>query len=200
MAKEENRDFGEDIVDMLEPQIFEKYSISLKQLLADPLAIEDKDNAAGKIPAIKEDIDNYMNKLNSQSSESQETLDKSLQNANNISIQLKELITTVAREKQIPVLNATFGRNIKKDEVISIENFDENVTLLVNKLISTSLFVVNESYRYREYEIGAWVFSSNKDYALQVFMPPHEIMIIDSAKSELDGLLDQALSILSSKA
>ena len=39
MAKEENRDFGEDIVDMLEPQIFEKYSISLKQLLADPLAI-----------------------------------------------------------------------------------------------------------------------------------------------------------------
>lgn len=200
MAKEENRDFADDVVDMLEPQIFEKYSISLKQLLTDPLSIEDKETAAGKIGAIKADIDSYMDKLMSQSAENQGALDKSLENANNISAQLKEAITASAREKQIPVLNAAFGRNVKKDEVISIENFDENVALLINKLIASSLFVVNESYKYKEYEVGAWVFSSNKDYALQVFMPPHEIMIIDSAKTELDGLLDQSLAIMSSKA
>ena len=197
MANGENRDFADDVIDMLEPEISEKYNISLKLLVTDPLSIENKDDAANKIADIKGDVENYLDKLSAQSAEKPDELIKTLGNINDISIKLENAIITNAHEKQIPILNATLSRARKKDEVINIENFDENVMLLVNKLLATSLFAINESYTYKEYKIGSWIFSSAKNYSLQVFLAAHELMIIDYAKTELENMLEQASSILS---
>ena len=197
MADAENNDFADNIIDILEPQISEKYNISLKMLLTDPLSIENKKDTIEKITDIKTDINSYIDTLISESSEKESELNKLLENINDVSLKLDAFIKKNATEKNIPVLKAIYSRNTKKDKIINIENFEENVTLLVNKLLSASLFVIDESYKYKEYDVGAWIFSSNNDYAIEVFLPPQELMIIESARIELNNLIDQTNAILS---
>ncbi|MCL4383541.1 MAG: hypothetical protein M1168_03675 [Candidatus Marsarchaeota archaeon] len=188
--------FLETVISILEPEISKNYNISFTALLTDPNSITDKENIDEKIKNIRRDANTYIDNLSAQSEDKQAELDKAMNNINNISDQAEQFITSQAMQNQTPLLNSLFEHKEKQDEIIYFEKFNENEQLLVKKLLSSSLFVVNMSDNYNNYKIGSWIFAGNKNYNLKALMPPNELLIIGSVKQEINDLLDQAASVL----
>lgn len=192
-----SNDFTDTVISILEPEIQEKYKLSLTALLTNPDSVIDKENITEKITNIKIDVNNYIDNLISQSSDKQLELDKTMDNLNNLSIQLEQLINLEANQKQLPILTAIFEHNEKQDQTIYFEKFNENEQLLVKKFIDSSIFIINTSEIYNHYKIGSWIFSGNKIYRIKVHVPENELLIIESTKIEINDLLEQSLSFFS---
>ncbi len=192
-----SNDFTDTLISILEPEVQEKYSLSLIKLLTNPGSIIDTVNINEKITNIKTDVNNYISNLLSKSSEKQLELDKTMDNINNLSIQLEQLINLESNQKQLPILTSIFEHNEKQDQTIYLEKFGDNEQLLVKKFIDSSIFIINMSEVYNHYKIGHWVFSGNKNYKIKVHVPENELLIIESTKIEINDLLNQSLSFFS---
>jgi hypothetical protein len=113
--------------------------------------------------------------------------------ADSITKQLSQNITSQARQNNTPVIRpVTMERDATREERLYIDAFDNSVISLVQRLVASSMLVADLGAAYKEYKIGSWLFSGNKNYLLSVYMPDNTLLSLETSRAELDNLLAAA--------
>ena len=62
----------------------------------------------------------------------------------------------------------------------------------MEKLVLSSMFIVDQSTVYKNYSFGSWLFSGSRGHVLSVFVPDSTFLVLEASRAELDGLLEAA--------
>ena len=61
---------------------------------------------------------------------------------------------------------------------------------LLAKLSANSSFIADFSTTYKTYNLGQWLFDGQKNFLISVAMEPNPYMDLDSAKDEINMIMD----------
>ena len=181
------------IVNELEPTVKTKYNVSLKRLLSNPGFMTSDKSPDVKIDNIKEEINNYLDKLVGEMSDESKRLEENAAKTDAVTKQLLQRITLESKQTNTPLIKPyALDRNEDQDQTIFINSANDSVFILLDKLTNSSVFVADMSYKYKNYSIGRWVFMGHEKYVVGVPLEPNPILDIENSRTELNRLLDQA--------
>ena len=84
-------------------------------------------------------------------------------------------------------------------EEITIESYDKGFEPLVSKFIENSYYVADLSAKYKEYNLGSWIFSGKKTYVLTLNQPTSVIFSIEDSRDTLVNLLGAVTANITSQ-
>ena len=190
-------DYTDAIITNMEGMVKSKYGIQLRDLLTDPSQVKQKDSA-DSIPKIKEDVDAYMDELADAMAPERKRVEDGMEKASAITAQLVQNISMQSKQYKVPVIKpVVLDRKDEDDIKIYIDNVDQGSLAVIEKLASWSTIIFDQSYKYKDYNIGSWLFSGDKVYSVTVYTPTSEYISLEYTREELDTLLDSAYDYLS---
>ncbi len=190
-------DYSDLLITGIDKQFGSKYKFSLRALLTDPSKYAMQPNVQITIANMKEDVDKYLDGKAAALTAEQKDLEDQAAKADSVTGQLTRSITMNAKQSNVPVIKPlTVNRDPTKEKTIYIDSVDGSVNALVEKLVASSLMVADLSTTYKDYKFGSWLFSGNKDYVLNVFVPDSPYLMLESSRIEIDALLLSASSFI----
>ncbi len=183
------------LISVMEPTIQSKFGISLRDLLNDPGKYAGTEGLDTKVSNIKEEIGNYVSSTIDSMPDDKRSFEDDAIKCDSMTKQLNQNISLQTKQNNVPLIKPdSMDRNVNDDQVVYINAVDNSVLSLVQKLAATSIFVADFSKSYRNYNIGEWFFSGQKNYVIRVNLQPSALITLDSARDELSGLLDEVVS------
>jgi len=190
-------DYTDMLIAEIDKSIGSKYKFSLKALLTDPSKYMSQQNIQVTIANMKEDVDSYFSEKAKGMVEEQRSLEDAASKADSMTGQLGRSIVTQARQGNVPVIKpVAVERDLTKEMTIYINAIDNDILSLIQKLMLSTVLVADLSTSYNNYRIGSWLFSGNKNYRLNVFMPDSPLLMLEASKAEIGNLLASALDFV----
>ncbi len=190
----DNYDISDDTqeyVNAIDQKIGDRYGVSLYNILNDSNALKGKDNAKQILIGMRADITEFFSSLTTKLKVEQEELENELKAADTLYNRINDLIKNKASFAGIPYVKP-FGieRDTDNEENIVIDQFDNTVDTLITRLVGVVHYIADISAQYKEYNLGTWLFSGNKNYLLTINPPTSILFNIEVGKSEINYALD----------
>jgi hypothetical protein len=101
------------------------------------------------------------------------------------------VIKNKASFASIPFIRpGSIDRDVEKEEDIIILTYDNSVDSLITRLVGVVHYVADLSTQYKDYNLGSWLFSGNKNYTLTINPPSSILFNIEVSKNEINFKLD----------
>jgi len=190
-------DYTDMMVGELEATVKSKYNLSLKKLLTNPMQFADDKTVSVKIDNIKEDVNKYLDDVVGQLEEERKALENNAVKSDSLTNQLNQRISLEAKQVNVPVIKPyAVARDETRDEIVYVNSVDSSTLALIDKLTNSSTFVADMTYKYKDYNIGVWFFSGQKNYVVSVALEPNPVLNVEGSRTELNMLIDNAKEIL----
>lgn len=185
------------LISIMEPTIKSKFDISLRELLNDPSKYSNIEGLDTKVGNIEDAVKEYINTTIDGMPEEKKNFENDALKCDSVTKQLGQNISLQAKQNSVPLIKPdSMDRNRDNEETVYISSVDNSVLSLVQKLAASALFIADFSNSYRNYNIGEWLFGGAKNYVIRVNLQPSAIITLDSAKDELNALLDQVVNFV----
>ncbi|MGC8628751.1 MAG: hypothetical protein ACP5T4_00880 [Candidatus Micrarchaeia archaeon] len=166
-----------------------EYDISFRDLLLNPQKYA-RPNFAATFKNIQNAVEAYFKDLLSGYADEQEKLNAELESLTSQYLQINTMISDKASLLKVPYIKPdAIDRNTAADEVITISKYDQNVDLLIGKLMSVSNFVADLSTNFGQSIFGSWLFSGQKNYVVSLAIPNSDVLTIEISKGTIDAML-----------
>ena len=186
-------DYADSLIDEIDRSISGKYKMGLRELLTDPTKYATSQDAGVAIANMKEDADKHMDELVAGMPEEKKRLEDDMSKISAITQQLGQNISMQSKQHNIALIKPVeISRDRGREDTIVLNSIDAEVLKLIERLVMSSVLIADFSYQYKSYNIGSWLFSGQKNYGVNVYVPQNEVFNIDLAKEELDDMLDEA--------
>jgi hypothetical protein len=190
-------DYTDMLISGIDKQLGGKYKFTLAGLLSNPNKYATQANVQMSIDNMKEDVEKYIDERVKALADEQKDFDDAASKADAVTGQLSRSISIQAKQSNIPMIKPiTMDRDTDREETIYIDTVDNGVTSLVQKLVASATMVADLSTTYKNYNIGSWLFSSSKNYVLNVYMPDSALLALEASRLEIEGLLNLASSTI----
>lgn len=184
------------LITVIEPAVKEKFSISLRDLLTTPSKYAGTDGFSTTISNIQEEVKNYVDSTIEGMPEEKRKFENDAIKCDSVTKQLSQNISLQTKQNNVPLIKPdSMDRDTDADQTLYISSVDNSMLSLVQKLVASSAFVADFSSSYRNYNIGEWLFSSSRNYVIRVNLKPSALITLDSARDELNGLLNQVVNL-----
>ncbi|MCL5007196.1 MAG: hypothetical protein M1164_00755 [Candidatus Marsarchaeota archaeon] len=191
-------DYTDAIVSNMDGMVKSKYGVSLRDLLSDPSSVASKEGVADSIKRIKEDVDAYLDELAESMGPERKRVEDGMSKASAITQQLAQNVSMQSKQYKVPLAKpVVLDRKDDDDTKIYVDSVDQGVLSIIEKLVSSSTMIFDQSYKYKDYSIGSWLFSGAQAYSVTVYTPTSEYISLEYAREELETLLDAAYDYLS---
>jgi len=81
-------------------------------------------------------------------------------------------------------------RKEEADENVIIDKYEPGMESLIGKLLSNAVYVADVSVPYKNYILGSWLFSGQKNYLLSLDTPTSLVLNIETSRDVISYLLD----------
>ncbi len=190
---EQTDSFVNDIAAIVSP----KYKISFRALLADPAQYAGTAGISDTLKNVKTDVASYFDDLMEELQPEQEELTKNMEQIDALYTKLDQAILSKAAIARVPYLKPAgvdFGE--ADPETITIGEYNNNVDTLLAKFVNISNYIANISTMYKKYNIGSWIFSGERTYAITVEQPESMVITVENAQQYIDSAIDEASGTL----
>ncbi|MEM3841363.1 MAG: hypothetical protein QXN59_01560 [Candidatus Micrarchaeaceae archaeon] len=185
-------DYTDAVITNMEGVIKSKYGVQLRELLSDPASIK-QGNVLDKLPGIRADIEAYLDELADSMGQERRVVEDAMEKAAAITAQLAQNISMQSKQYKVPIFKpVVLDRKDDDDTKIYVDNIDQSTLAVIEKLASWSTIIFDQTYKYKDYSIGSWLFSGQKAYSVTVYTPASEYISFEYTKEELETLLDAA--------
>jgi hypothetical protein len=179
------------VIEGVSQTINDKYGVALKDILTKPAFYVSKKGMETTFSNIREEVGNYIQELAKSMDDDRKNMEKDGLKCDAVTKQLAQNISMQAKQNNIPIIKpASMDRNTDNDEVIYVNNIDNGVMALLAKLSANSSFIADFSTTYKTYNLGQWLFDGQKNFLISVAMEPNPYMDLDSAKDEINMIMD----------
>lgn len=104
---------------------------------------------------------------------------------------MDQLIMEKAASMKVPYVKpALLEINQDLQEEITVDQYNDSVEGLINKLLSVSTYVADLSENFGDHMLGSWLFSGSKPYLVTMQQPDSPAMDIERSRALIDGMLD----------
>jgi hypothetical protein len=185
----------EGFISDLEPTISEKYNISLRSLLLNPDKYIDKKDLSTTIDGIISESEAYFSSLMDDLKDEQTKLTSEMESADSQYREVDSVITNKAAAARVPYIKPLFlSRDPDKEELILVDKYEETYEALLGKLVNAANYVADVSALYKNYRLGSWLFSGQKNYVFTINPPTSPILIIENGRDQIDEMLNDIAS------
>ena len=193
-------DYANGVISDIDADLGNKFGkLNLRKLLSDPTKFAAQPNVVSDAQKIKTATQDYFDDILDNLSDDKKRLDVDLAKADSVTSQLAGNISMQAKQNKLPIIKpALIERDLSRDVIIYIDSVDSGVTSLVEKLAANSMYVADNTVAYKGRKIGAWVFGGRKTHVLRVFLPQNQVVMLEGARDEINGLFDIAMNYLKS--
>jgi hypothetical protein len=165
--------------------------VSARDILTKPAFYVSKSNIETTFSNIREDVENYIEELAKGMEDDKKDMEKDGLKCDAVTKQLSQNISMQAKQNNIPIIKpVSIDRNTDGEEVVYINNVDNGIIALIAKLSTSTSFIADFSTVYKTYNLGQWLFDGQKNYVINVAMEPNAYMDLDSAKEEINVIMD----------
>ncbi|MEM3227613.1 MAG: hypothetical protein QXK65_01535 [Candidatus Micrarchaeaceae archaeon] len=186
-------DNADALIKQFDGAIKSKYKFTLSDFLTNPANFSAQESIIVTAGNIKEYVDNSIAEMLDGMEDERKRLNDDAAKCNAITSQLAQAISLEAKQNKIPLIKSdTVARDEGKDEVIYVKNASGDLMHLAERLVDSSLLIVDMTSEYNNNLIGEWLFSGNKNYVLRVNLDPNPVLNIETGAAEIDALLDAA--------
>ncbi|MGC8694153.1 MAG: hypothetical protein ACP5RI_00850 [Candidatus Micrarchaeia archaeon] len=184
-----------DVDDLL----YSKYKIHVKDLLNNPYRFGNFNNIVNITELMKSDVDDYINGFIDLMKNEVKKLNDDELKATAVTSQISQTLSLAAKQKNIPIITpVSYSPDQTRTEIILIENNDQNLTLLLQKLIENAILVIDTTIKYENYKFGNWtiITQNGKNYNIQLNINSNMLLKIMQSKKTIDNLFDNAGTIV----
>jgi hypothetical protein len=180
------------IIDDIDKSIAGKYIFTLRDLLENPGDYAETQDIGKEIDKLKLDVNSYFDNIISGASEQVTQYKDDAMKATRLAEKFEGVLKDKAKGAKKPFLSPFyFARNEDEDEVIFIDNYDTSYEALVDKLLESSMFVINTTMEVDTFKMGRWVFvGQNKNRGISIFFPTNPTGILEIARDQLATALE----------
>ncbi|MCL5239140.1 MAG: hypothetical protein M1286_01545 [Candidatus Marsarchaeota archaeon] len=166
------------------------HDISFRSLLLDPARFSSRKDLSATVSDARSETDNYFNGIMDRLKDEQAKLDSEMESATAQYKQIDSVITEKSAAARVPYVRPLFvDRQQREDETILIDRYDESLEAFVGKLVSASNYVADLSATYKQYKLGSWLFSGEKNHVLTLNPPTSPVLAIENSRGVIDGML-----------
>ncbi|MCL4403568.1 MAG: hypothetical protein M1500_02365 [Candidatus Marsarchaeota archaeon] len=186
-------DYTDSVIDGIDNKVGSKYGLSLRDLLTDPGKFSSKQNITVTISNLQEEVNSYIDSLIASMPDQEHAFENSAAKCDSLSKQLSQAVILQARQNKVPVINpASLAKDDSRDETVYISAFDSSTSALIDRLLTHTFYVADYSYKIKSYSVASWLFSGHKNYILNAYLTPNEVLNAETARGELVDLLSTA--------
>ncbi len=190
-------DNTDSLITEIDEEIEGKYKFGLRDLFTNTSKYAKQQNIQVTISNMKEDANKYIDNIISEMANESKTMEYDLSKVDAMTKQLGQNISMQSRQHGIPLVKPLeVVRDTEREETIVFDSIDLETMKLIEKLISSSVFVADFSYQHRDYNIGSWLFGGSKNYTINVYLPPNTVMDTELSRDEINDLIDEAADML----
>lgn len=190
-------DYSDMLISSMDKQISTKFKVSLRDLLTDPSKYASQQNIQMTIGNIKEEVNKAIDSRIAGFGDSEKALDDAAAKADSLTGQISQSIIVQARQNKVPVIKpVAVDRDVTREERIYVDSANADVSSLIEKLVSTSTMIADTTTTYKNYRIGEWLFSGQKNYVLRAYLPRNGVISLEASRGELTTLLDAAADFI----
>ncbi len=174
----------------LDAAIAKAHDISFRSLLLNPGRFLNKKDIDATLKDIRSEADSYFTSLLENLKDEQTKLESEMESATAQYKQIDSVITEKSAAARVPYVRPLFvDRQQREDETILIDRYDESLEAFVGKLVSASNYVADLSATYKQYKLGSWLFSGEKNHVLTLNPPTSPVLAIENSRGVIDGML-----------
>ncbi len=197
MANEIWSDYTDYVISSIDGKISGKYKLSIRDFLSNPAKYAKTANIKTTVSNMIEEVNSYIDGIILNMADENNALGDLLSKVGSATAQLKQNISIQAKQSKIPIVTPVLvDRNESNEERIFISAVNPDILSLIQKLTSDSNFIADLTYKYRNVEIGSWLFSGAKNHLINLYLPDNEIIALESAKTEIVDLMDAASALM----
>ena len=188
------------MIDSIDDIIIPKLNISLRDILSSPEKYRNVEGISSTLASVKDSVDEFFNGLLGDLSDERNRLSSELEKTNLEYGKINNAIISKASSLGIPYVKPLFiDSDPNRREEITIESYDKGFEPLVSKFIENSYYVADLSAKYKEYNLGSWIFSGKKTYVLTLNQPTSVIFSIEDSRDTLVNLLGAVTANITSQ-
>lgn len=187
-------DFTDGILNDRSDEINKKYGLNLADLLSNPGNYTNNLAAKANFEKIRDDIYGYLDQIETSIKDDREELNKNLKNCNDVTQKVSSFLADLSKKSNLPIISpANMRYNKDAVDIIYINEFNDSISSLLNKLASSSNFVLDSTDKYDDYSIGEWIFFGNhKSYDVNLLLEANTALDLDSSRNEINYLFANA--------
>lgn len=107
-------------------------------------------------------------------------------------LKINQVIKEKSLSLKIPlIVPSAVDVDATRREEITILQYDSSVEQLLGKLISVSKYVADISEKYKNYNMGSWLFSSDNAYVVLLERPTSPLMLLEDNRKTINDMLDE---------
>jgi hypothetical protein len=191
MAWDEDTD---NHITKIDAKIGDRYNLSLRVVLSNPDEYGASAENKAVVKKIKNEVNTYFDGVLSNLKGEQAEFDAELKRITDLYDKIDTVIGNSAKASNVPyTVPIMVSRDVAKDEIITINEYDDTIEPLVKKLAERSIYIADLSTNYRDYIIGFWLFAGDKNIALAIAPPPSIILSLEASRGEITRRLDQII-------
>lgn len=184
---------SESLAREIDEKIGNKYGISLLEILTNPEVISTRENSKEVLDSLKNEVDDYFNSILENLGDEQKEFESQLKSITAETERVNKLLSEKAATSKTPFMTVnSIERDLDKEETLVVNRYEDSTDKLVDKLMGVSYYVADVSTAYKEYSMGSWLFSGNKNYVLSLTPPDSVILELESSREEISSRLDEA--------
>lgn len=180
------------IIDDIDRSIAGKHVFTLRDLLENPRDYSETQDIGKEIDKLKVDVNGYFEEMISGASDQVSKYKDDAMKATRLADKFEDVLKDKAKSAKKPfVAPFYFVRNEDEDEIIYIDSYDTSYEALVDKLLESSMFIINASVPVDTFRMGRWVFvGDNKNRGIAVFFPTNPVGVLEMARDQLETALE----------
>jgi hypothetical protein len=184
----------DDFLKSLDDDIQGKYGMSLRDFLLNPGKYASVSGSAEKLSKIKGYVDNYFENTKESLRDENERFEGELKRVDSQYSKMDEAISTKTALARIPYITPVDinSEGVTNEEVV-IGDYNNAIDALLVKLVNVSTYVSNISRDYKNYKIGRWLFSGQKNYTVTINLQSSPIVLIDNLSDQMGVAFDAAM-------
>ncbi len=186
--------YTDALIKQIDKGLGDKYKMSIGELLTNIDRYAKQQNIQTTVSNMQEDVNRHIDGMLKGMPEQVKAMEESMAKANEMTRQLSQNISMQARQHSVPFVKPfDVVRNTGTEETVQIDNIDDQVLRLVERLTDGAIMVVDFSASYKDYNIGSWLFDRpDKNYNISVYIAPNDATSLEMSREELDDLFTAA--------
>jgi hypothetical protein len=190
-------DAADYVLSNLEKPINTKFGLSLKTVLTNPAEYLDEKDVQMKLSNIRETVNTFIGNRLEEMKDQVKALDDSAMKASSVTAQISQGASGLAKQYKIPLMKPSgVDRPQTDDTIIYISSAGPETMQLAEKLVAGADYILDISAKYKEYNIGRWLFSGRRDTILAVNFGPSPALTMYETMVEMDSTIDAASQLI----
>ncbi len=187
-------DFTDGILNDRSDEINKKYGLNLIDLLSNPGNYTNNLAAKANFDKIRNDIYGYLDQIEDSIKDERDDLNKNLKNCDEVTSKITSFLNDLSKKSNVPIISpANMRYNKDSVDTVYINEFNDSISLLLNKLVSSSTFILDSTDKYDDYSIGEWIFfRDHKNYDVNLLLEGNTALDLDSSRNEINYLFANA--------